>query len=187
MGFILQKFNIFCVVQMYQYFFRYFLGFLSCFVRGPPPPSKVRKQPFPCLALQLQPEIQPRKRWIWAACDLCCSLWQRGEGWRRVRWCLGVLALLTEELGDGGTICEGRKSTGNGFGGEIMISRLAMLRSLVMDIKVWRLEKSDSSWRFLSQGCMDWWRMGGRGGGVPHGPEETTGQKTEPSLMTFAS
>lgn len=28
--------------------------------------------------------------------------------------------------------------------------------------------------------------MGGRGGGVLHGPEETTGHKTEPSLMTFA-
>ena len=44
---------------------------------------------------------------------------------------------------------------------------LTMLRRLVMDLKVWRLEESGWRWRFVNHGYMD-------------GPEENAGQKTEP-------
>ena len=42
-----------------------------------------------------------------------------------------------------------------GFGKEIMTLGLTMLRCLVMDLKLWRLEKSGWRWRFVNHGYMD--------------------------------
>ena len=60
-----------------------------------------------------------------------------------------------------------RENTRRGFGREVMTLGLTMLRRLVMDLKVWRLEESGWRWRFVNHGYMD-------------GPEENAGQKTEP-------